>query len=522
MRKFLLYIGIAGSSLAFGYDSQNALYSIKASFEQEMNPCMHTQEQQQILDALSLADHADINDFIQFLQENALQPVTQQALYISAAIHAHTRLKNQCEFLVKMMYIFDMHQQYWEQELYLENQSLYQKFPDRWLYSSSYTKKIQTHIDTLAIAQDMAAQALGKSLCLLHELSSIKNIDDIQLFFELISAPHFFEVETETAPSIKHPAVLGAYMLYEYTQHIYSACTKTSCVTAIPAHVERNKFAYAACFLGLIAGSMALYKNFDVLKDFIQKVFEVAPPFVKNNFTDPLCNMYDMVVNRQYREIKDIKGARLDTDEAAGFLKASQEKYNLPSLQATQARHQETLIHAFDWTSIPSNFYAPGKIWDAAMFNVKNSELQIRHSVNELVETLQSLIPTIRQGAKTTQLTLEMQALLPVAFLGWTGYKMGDAGYEFFFRKQVITKPFENTIRALHILLNAHIHEQQKDFKAEGYLYFYTQILHIISNMLAKDERALFHEDILLLQKYEYSYQQKFNIIQRMYSTYLF
>ena len=143
MKKVIVLFLCIASSLGYAQDAQKALYGMKSTFEREICTTAQTYEQQQILDALSLADKTNVYDFIVFLEENALQPAIEKALYISAAFHIHARLKSEIEFLVKTMYVLQLHDRYWKKELACEQLPLYTKYPNRWLYSFAYIKKIQ-------------------------------------------------------------------------------------------------------------------------------------------------------------------------------------------------------------------------------------------------------------------------------------------------------------------------------------------------------------------------------------------
>ena len=518
MKRIVLFCCGALSSFLYTQDVQTALYGVKTSFEQEIYKTAQTHEQQQILDALSLADNNNVHDFITFLEENSLQPSIQQALYISAAFHIHARLKAECEFLVKTMYILQLHNQYWQKELIYEQSPLYKKGMHRWGYSFGYIKIVQSHLKNVSGMQDIIALQLGKYLYLLHELKMIQSISDIQKFSELMIQDTFFGLPSSI--SIAHPAIQSAYAFHEYAQHLEKVCQQACLSTKIPSHIERNKLAYAASLLGVVVVSMIIYKNVDAIKGGAEKAQEAVQNFVTDNVRAPIQKISDVFFNKDIVARPSLVDAKFDLEEDQAFLQGSALKYDV-SLEEVIQKHQQSLLHAGDLSSLV-NPYNAQKVSDAVSFKATGLILDGKKSLNAAFDALEAPLVEGNIILDQMKLMIPMMALSPAALLAWFGYKATEGLYELLFKRKFITQPFKESLRMIHTLLNEHIHKQEKEYCAEGYLYFYTQILNIIGEKLSMQQQEIFYEDVALLQKYEYSYEQKFNIVQRMYTSYDF
>lgn len=530
MKKIIACCFIIFCAVAQVQSSEKALYGIKTRFEQEICNMAQTYEQQQVFAALSLADKTSVQEFIAFLEENSLQPSLEKALYISAAIHMHVRLKVEIEFLVKTMYVAQMHDRYWNKEFVLEQAPLYTKAPNRWLYSANYTQKIQKHIQSLESIQDVLAVQLGKYLYLVHELERIQSVADIQKFFEHEIQNQFFG--DFIIDSIPHPAIQRAYAFHECAQNFQMACQEVCVATQIPSHIDRNKLAYGATLLGLLACAMVVHKNIDAIKNGIQDVSKALPAFIESNVMSPIQKISDVIFNKNTIERKSLEESKFDVSGDIDLLDRMAKKHgkSLEGLSREEMRvviqdvsqlKNEYLTRAFYLSSLIDSENAQ-KFLDAGSFKSTELILQGKLSLNNALEALEQPLAEGNNILDQMKLMVPMMALTPAAFIGFMGYKTTEGLYEFLFKRKFITQPFKDSLRMIHTLLNEHIHMQEKEYRAEGYLYFYTQILEVIGEKLSLGHQQTFYEDIALLQKYEYSYEQKFNIVQRMYTTYSF
>ena len=530
MKRRLLFFCGAFSSFLYTQDAHKALYGVKNSFEQEVYKTAQTHEQQQILDALSLADHNNVHDFIAFLEENSLQSSIKEALYISAAFHIHARLKAECEFLVKTMYILHINTVYWQKECMYEQAPVYKKSLDRWRYSFGYTKTIQSHLKHLQEAQDMIALQLGKYLHLLHELEVIKNISDIQKFAELMIQDTFFGLPSSI--SIAHPAIQSAYALHQYAQSLQKFCQQICISTRIPSHIQRNKLAYAASLLALVVIGVATHKNVDYIKSGAQDVQIALQNFIEDSVKGPIQKISDVFFNKNTIVPKGLEESKFDISGDIDLLNRIAKKHGY-SLDGVPVDQIDSLIQD---VVQKQNDYLTRALYISSLLNPENAQnfldagsfkstlliLQGKKSLNNAFEALEAPLAEGNNILDQMKLMVPMMALTPAAFLGWVGYKTTEGLYELLFKRKFITQPFKETLRKIHTLLNEHIHMQEKEYRAEGYLYFYTQILHIIGEKLSLQQQEIFYEDVALLQKYEYSYEQKFNIVQRIYTSYDF
>ncbi len=519
MKRMLLFLCGACSCFLYTQDFKKALYGIRTNFEKEVYSTVQTHEQQRVLDALSLADHS-VHDFIKFLEENSLQSSIQQALYISAALHMHARLKAESEFLVKTMYVLQLNNQYWQKELVCERAPLYKKSIDRWGYSFVYIKNIQARLKHLKTTQDMIALQLGKYRYLLHQFEMIQTIADIKKLFECIGQDKFFE--SVSAVSIVHPAIQSAYSFHECAKHVKKFCWEACSFTKIPSHIERNKLAYAATLLGALALYMVVTENVGCIKSTYEKVEKNVPLFVDNHIIGPSQEILRIFLNEDTAFRPNLENIKIDEAEELALINDLAIKLGV-TVEAAKEEYRKILLdagHVFRLLD-PRESHLKN-VARAAIFRVALLLLDLKKSINATAGVGQQMLDELHDILDQMKLVISVAALFPAALVSWAGYKSIVGLYELMFKKIFITQPFKETIRSIHTLLNEHIHLQEKEYRAEGYLYFYTQILHIIGEKLSLEQQEIFYEDVLLLQKYEYTYEQKFNIVQRMYATYDF
>lgn len=530
MKKIIMLSCLVLVSFVYAQDSQSALYKVKSKFEQEVYKAVQIQEQQKIADALSLANHTDIQDFISFLEENSSQSSIQQALYISAAFHIHARLSSEIASLVKTMHMLQEHVRFWQKELVYEQAPAYNKSPDRWRYADLYTKTMQTRLKQAQDAQDVLAVQLGKYLYLMYQLSMIQNIHDIQKFVEIMAKHEFFGAATLI--SIPHPAIQSAYALHKHAENVQKFCQQVIVYTKIPSHIQRNKLAYGASLLSLVVTSMLLYKNVDAIKSGAQEVGSAFQNFIEDNVKGPVQKIADVFFNKNVIERKSLEESKFDTSGDIDLLHKIAVKHGF-SLEGLSPEEMNEVIEKVvekqnDYLTRAlyiSSFFDPEnaqKSLDAGSFKATLLILQGKNSMNNAFDALEAPLAEGNNILDQMKLMVPMMALTPAAFLGWIGYKTTGGLYEFLFKRKFITQPFKNALRMIHTILNEHIHMQEKEYRAEGYLYFYTYILDSIGEKLSLQQQEIFYEDVALLQKYEYSYEQKCNIVQRMYATYSF
>ena len=529
MKKKLLLWCVAFSSFAYSQDSYKALYGIKNRFEQEIYKTVQTPEKKQIVSALLLADHT-IDDFMQFLQENSLQQSTKQALYISGALHMHSRLKSEVEFLVQTMHTLQQNSVYWQKEAAYEQAPFYKKSIYRWGYSFGYVKVIQNHVKRLAAIKDLIAVQLGKYLYLLHEFEFIQTINDIEKISKRMMENDFFGEPVSIY--ISHLAIQSAYAFNEHSQNLHNVCQQVCLITKIPSYVERNKLACAATLLGSVVAGMVIYKNVDRIKNSAQDVQIALQGFIQDSVKGPIQKISDVFFNKNEAGRKSLEDSKFDLSGDIDLLHriAKKHGYSLEGLSASQINRVILDV------SEKENDYLTRALYVSSLMNPENAQNLLdvgsfkstalivdgKRSLNNAFEVLEVPLAEGNNILDQMKLMVPMMALSPAALLAWAGYKTTGGLYDLMFKKKFITQPFKDCLRMIHTLLNEHIHIQEKEYRAEGYLYCYTKILGIIGEKLSLQQQEIFYEDIALLQKYEYSYEQKFNIVQRMYTTYSF
>jgi hypothetical protein len=116
----------------------------------------------------------------------------------------------------------------------------------------------------------------------------------------------------------------------------------------------------------------------------------------------------------------------------------------------------------------------------------------------------------------TNHKIISLAACIPVATILAGAYFFAKKGYA-----HSIYQPICTIIRDLNILLNRSLGKNNDNY-VDGLVYFYAMQLSDFALLVPKKTALQLHEDIKDLKSITLNYQQKYNVILRMYHTYDF
>jgi hypothetical protein len=199
----------------------------------------------------------------------------------------------------------------------------------------------------------------------------------------------------------------------------------------------------------------------------------------------------------EFTQLNKVLGSRMD---AIG-LKSPQKKQEFESFEdaTREILQRDIIVLAYPEKNIE-------KLPRALLRNLLDIMLDGGKEINEILEDMYA----------TNHKIVSVAACMPVAAL--------VVGVSFFATKgynKSVYQPFCKSIRRLSITLNQSLKLDSCSY-TDGIIYFYSMQLQDYASLLEKDVAKKLSEDVQDLLSIHLNYQQKYNVVTRMYGTYEF
>ena len=435
--------------------------------------------------------------------------------------------------------------EHWRYEDYCENKPLLKKNITRWFDFSEYKKQILQNIELLKQKQKKTFSFLGmvrQNKDLFHKFKTCDDLEQILAEVTVIQNSFFHKNRDQNSQSSVYEILMTAIDQAEdfqlSLQENYEQCRP-------PSHIRYHCIKYASGFAAACL-FVAWYQHYkDSFNDWGNIVSCEAQKIYEKNLKKP---------------IESINNALFSKDDPAPYLDWSEEQRKLDVLIECELRKRDPFEDKTKWAvegakSI-GNMMIRRKPVEKSSLEASEEEIAIRKKDPEAylkkVDAIYLKHPEINFVGKVqmgerlllrnlilvkkqfniasqksydeyqkNRITIALAALVPSMLIAGGGLYGTNRLYHKLFKRKMSYDPIKKLVRELEVLLNNAMHESPS-FEKEGRLYFLTKQLRSVSKLLTMEEDMLFESDVVDLQSKKLTYEQKFNIIRRMYHTHAF
>lgn len=481
-------------------------------------------------------------------------------------------LKNAAVDVLNLAKKAEFAERYWQHELYEEQKPLYKKNILRWLNRLRYQRRIKKYLEGLEKLRPKIFYYLGMLQTVLHHFEQSTNYEqcknafdhDMQQYQTMYEESYDFidDIDTILNLQVKVMNVIDGFG---------EECRKV----AAPHHIVRHWFKYMTGTALVGAGALFVHKNHHKFDEWVERGQERVQRFYVDHVQDPLQKIKKSLFEEEESKITAPEFVPFDVSDKGPIVTINHPDKKLVQGQLDEMyRHEikeklksdrgwreifaseptdeevdammqnKKLLQDLDVEHLKAFIYSPNgairavtrqalrlkkegyDFLDDVIKTVENIDQnlelnKIKTNINALMGTIQQLVTTLEEERVDQKLNLQIAALLPACVLVYGCGSLMASGYHKLFKKNFAHNPMKRAVRRIEIVLNGALH-QEKTFEVEGQLYFYIHSLQDFMSIVSSEQEMRFYQDIKDLNRYDLTYEQKYNVIQRMYHTYYF
>lgn len=507
------------------------------------------------------------NELQMLASVHALSSVMEKATML---MH-YALVKNSCYDLMHLARNVEFAIRYWTYEHHEEQKRFYNKNILRWFHRSSYDHQATINLEQLKALREDMFYLLGAMLTTQKKYEQARDYDQCkQVFADAMVFYHdYYQLDAQFSLDF-HSLVHVQSAVLEHVDGL----DKQYCTHSAPSHITRNWFKYTLGAAAVGGAAWFTYRNYENFDQWLEKGKERVNRFYVDHVQDPVQKIKKSLFEEEKPKIltpdlvafNDTVGPiaevnELDRRAAQNQLREMYKHEIIEKIKSDQGwralfskyptdeeiekmMQNKELLQELDVEHLKAFLFSPNAairavtrqalvlkeegydVLDGVVKTVRNIEKnlelgKIKTNINALMTTVQQMITTLEEERQDQKLNLQIAALLPAILLVYGAGSACIAGYNKLFKKNFAHNPMKRAIRKIEMVLNESL-DKEKDFFVEGQLHFYIHALGDFMSIVSSEQEVRFYQDIAELERDDLSYQQKYNVIQRMYHTYYF